>query len=123
LVVAGEAATGIVVRSPHWKCGCGARAAMISYTGKLYQWLQSVLYFDLPPWVFILFSDLFGSGAMGLSTRFRRSQRISQNLSSASATPCPPPMHSVASLYCVSAASRCSSVTSTRRGCADRIFH
>ena len=62
LVVVAEAWLGIVCPLTTLEMWLRAQGGTTTYTGSFIQyWLQSVLYFNLPAWVFILAYTLFGA--------------------------------------------------------------
>ena len=62
LVVVAEAWLGIVCPLTTLEMWLRAQGGATTYTGSFIQyWLQSVLYFNLPAWVFILAYTLFGA--------------------------------------------------------------
>ena len=60
-VVVAEAWLGIVCPLTTLEMWLRARAAGTTYSGSFIEhWLQRVLYYDAPPWVFVLAYSLFG---------------------------------------------------------------
>nr|WP_295708894.1 DUF2784 domain-containing protein [uncultured Halomonas sp.] len=57
-----QAWLGVVCPLTTWEMALRAEAGAATYSGSFIQyWLHSVLYFELPPWVFVVVYTLFGS--------------------------------------------------------------
>nr|WP_290695036.1 DUF2784 domain-containing protein [Halomonas sp. UBA3074] len=57
-----QAWLGVVCPLTAWEMALRAEAGAATYSGSFIQyWLHSVLYFELPPWVFVVVYTLFGS--------------------------------------------------------------
>ena len=53
---------GVVCPLTTWEMALRAESGAATYSGSFIQyWLHSVLYFELPPWVFVVVYTLFGS--------------------------------------------------------------
>jgi hypothetical protein len=79
LVVVAQAWLGIICPLTTLEMWLRRQGGAATYTGSFIEyWLQSVLYFDLPPWVFILAYSLFAALVLAcywfFPPRFRRSQ-------------------------------------------------
>lgn len=79
LVVVAEAWLGIICPLTALEMWLRRQGGASSYAGSFIEyWLQSVLYFDLPPWVFILAYSLFAALTLAcywvFPPRFKRNQ-------------------------------------------------
>jgi hypothetical protein len=60
-IVVAEAWLGIVCPLTRWEMALRAKAGASTYGGSFIEhWLQDLLYYDAPPWVFTLAYSLFG---------------------------------------------------------------
>ena len=59
--VAGQAWLGVVCPLTTWEMALRAKAGAATYSGSFIQhWLQSLLYYSAPEWVFVLVYTVFG---------------------------------------------------------------
>ncbi|NNF68057.1 MAG: DUF2784 domain-containing protein [Gammaproteobacteria bacterium] len=79
-VVVAQSWLGVICPLTTWEMALREKAGDASYTGAfIAHWLESVLYYQLPPWVFVLSYTLFGL-LVAAAWLWIRPRRFAQNV-------------------------------------------